>query len=64
MALLENKTELALAKKQECLNIIENLKKNIPLQMDFISQMLDFLFKYKLFNKTWNELKKELDRSN
>ena len=64
LALLENKTELALAKKQECLNIIENLKKNIPLQMDFISQMLDFLFKYKLFNKTWNELKKELDRSN
>ncbi len=57
LAKLEQNKSQQKIKEFEILDILNRLKTNTPLQIEFIDQMLCKLFKYKNFNSTWDELK-------
>lgn len=60
LAKLKKDSNLQKTKEFEMLDILNRLKTNVPLQLEFIDKMLNELFKYKKFNSTWDNLKKEL----
>lgn len=62
LAILKNDSKQQKTKEFEILDILNRLKTNVPLQLDFIDKMLNELFQYKKFNSTWDNLKKELKK--
>lgn len=63
LAELKNNLSQQKIKEFEILNILNSLKANVPLQLEFIDKMLNELFKYKKFNETWDELKLQLQNN-
>ena len=64
LAKLKGNSKQQKNKEFEMLDILNRLKTNIPLQIDFIDKILSKLFQYKKFNSTWDNLKKELEGKN
>lgn len=52
LAILKNDSKQQKTKEFEILDILNRLKTNVPLQLEFIDKMLNELFKYKKFNST------------
>lgn len=62
LAILKNDSKQQKTKEFEMLDILNRLKTNVPLQLEFIDKMLNELFQYKKFNSTWDNQKKELKK--